>query len=304
MSLNNFIIRVPGSTANLGPGFDSMGLAVDLFLTIEVEKSNKWEVIPLGDPDDEKEYPCDESNLICKTAIGIAERFNKSIEPCRLTIKSDIPLARGLGSSGAAIVAGIELVNVLACLDLSDAEKLNLATDLEGHPDNVGASIFGGLFVGSRHDKIVSGLSFKDLPFELIAAIPKTPLATEKSRSVLPVTLPFSEAVTASAISNMLLAALLQQKWTIAGEMMGKDLFHQPYRYELVPDLMNMKEYVSENHAFGVYLSGAGPTIMLCCVPGNCDRLAEELRLKYGKFEIRHLQIVNKGSGVIKTQKR
>lgn len=300
MSVNNFVIRVPGSTANLGPGFDSMGLAVSLFLTVEVESSRKWEVITSSD----KDYPCDESNLICKTAIAIAERFNKRIEPCRLTITSDIPLARGLGSSGAAIVAGIELVNQLASLDLSDAEKLKLATDLEGHPDNVGASIFGGLFVGSKHDNGVTGLSFKDMRFELVAAIPKLPLATEKSRSVLPETLPFSEAVMASAISNMLLAALLQQNWMLAGEMMGKDLFHQPYRFELVPDLVKMKEYVSENDAFGVYLSGAGPTIMLCCVPDNSERLVEELRLKFREFEIMSLRIVEKGSEVIVTQKR
>ena len=142
------LIKVPASTANLGPGFDSIGLALNLYLTLEVARSECWEVIPLTE--ELKEFPNDESNFIIRTAIEVAKTFETILAPCQIKVDSNIPLARGLGSSASAIVAGIELADQVGNLQLTKQQKFEIASKMEGHPDNVGASIFGGLVIGCQ----------------------------------------------------------------------------------------------------------------------------------------------------------
>lgn len=177
MPLNNqWMIKVPASTANLGPGFDSMGLAVDLYLTLEVEKSDHWEFFS---PNPElKQLPTDETHFIAQIALETAKKYGKELTPCRVKMESEIPLARGLGSSASAIIAGIELADIVGGLNLTKEEKLLLSTDIEGHPDNVGASLYGGLVIGSYRQNEVEMLSFTNLSFEMAAVIPKEILLT------------------------------------------------------------------------------------------------------------------------------
>ena len=135
-------IIVPATSANIGPGFDSVGVAVSKYLTIEVlGESDRW----LIEHDLERRIPSNERNLLIK----VARRIAPAIQPHHLKMTSDIPLARGLGSSSSVIVAGIELANQLANLQLSNAEKLNFATKIEGHPDNVAPAIYGNLTISS-----------------------------------------------------------------------------------------------------------------------------------------------------------
>jgi homoserine kinase len=297
MRKDPFLIRVPASTANLGPGFDSIGLAVNLFLEIEVRDSDRWEVISHGEGADE--FACDESNFICQTALKAAAKFGKDLPPCQLKVMSDIPLAKGLGSSAAAIVAGIELANHKAQLNLTQSQKLELATEIEGHPDNVGASLYGGLFIGSKLGEEVYATSMPNLQFELVAVIPKEPLLTKLSRSVLPENVAFSQAVTASSVANLLVAALLQGNWNLAGEMMKRDRFHQPYRKQLVPHFEAVEQFGLENGAFGVFISGAGPTVLSCCEPGKGQELASLLGNEFTEMDIKLLQIESFGSRAI-----
>lgn len=297
MRKDPFLIRVPASTANLGPGFDSIGLAVDLFLKVEVWESTRWEVISIGEGADE--FACDESNFICQTALKAAAKFGKELQPCQLKVMSDIPLARGLGSSASAIVAGIELANHKAQLNLTQSQKLEIATEIEGHPDNVGASIFGGLFIGSKLEEEVFATSISTLPFELVAVIPKEPLLTKLARSVLPESVSFSHAVKASSVANLLVAALLQGNWNLAGKMMKRDHFHQPYRKQLVPHFDDIEQFGLENGAFGVFISGAGPTVLCCCESGKGQELSTLLGNEFSEMEIKLLQIESGGSGVI-----
>jgi len=153
-------IRVPGSTANLGPGFDSLGVALNLYLSLEVERSESWEIIM--ESEDLNIFPTDESNYIIQIALQTAELFQKSLPCCKVRMASEIPLARGLGSSAAAIIAGIELANAMGKLGLTEDEKFRLATEIEGHPDNVGASLFGGLVIGSQMDDEVVAIETRD----------------------------------------------------------------------------------------------------------------------------------------------
>jgi homoserine kinase len=270
------IIKVPASTANLGPGFDSVGMALNLYLTLEVEKADKWEVIPLSK--EMEIFPTDESNFIIQVATRTAQKYNKELPPAKVKVKSEIPLARGLGSSAAAIVAGIELADSLCSLNLSQQEKFRIAAEMEGHPDNAGASLLGGLVIGCQTDESVDAVVFHDVDFDIVAVVPKEELLTKKARSVLPTEISFQQAVTAGAIANVLVASLLNGNYTLAGKMMKNDRYHQPYRRALVPHMAIIEEQAAKYGAFGVALSGAGPTILCLTKPGSAQKVIEGLK--------------------------
>ncbi|WP_141433868.1 homoserine kinase [Bacillus sp. 03113] len=288
------IIQVPASTANVGPGFDSVGLALNLYLTIEVNRSTNWEVIPMCE--ELKVFPQDESNFIVQTALKVAKKYNKDLPKCSLKVKSDIPLARGLGSSASAIVAGIELADALCDLQLSKKDKFTIASEIEGHPDNVGASVFGGLVVGCQTEEEVNAEIFYNLSFEMVAVVPNEELLTKKSRSVLPTEVSFKEAVAAGAVANVLIASLLNGNFELAGKMMKKDRYHQPFRKKLVPHLPIIEEIAPQHGAFGVALSGAGPTVLCFTQEGLSQSLISEIEKKLPNMSFISLQIDNKGS--------
>lgn len=249
-------IIVPATSANIGPGFDSVGVAVSKYLTVEVlEASQNWHI----EHDLGADIPVDETNLLITTALGVAD----NLAPHRLKMTSDIPLARGLGSSSSVIVAGIELANQLGQLGLSDQEKLLIANGIEGHPDNVAPAIFGNLVVASYVDGQLSHLVAPFPVCSLLAYIPSYELKTSESRGVLPDTLSYKEAVAASAVSNMAITGLLTGDMELAGKAIQNDHFHEPYRQSLVKEFTSVKSTALAAGAYGVYLSGAGPTIMM-----------------------------------------
>lgn len=248
-------ITVPATSANIGPGFDSVGIAVSKYLTITVEApSDQWFVShSLGD-----DVPTDERNLLLVTALQVAP----DLAPHRLVMTSDIPLARGLGSSSSVIVAGIELANQLAQLQLTTEEKLAIATRIEGHPDNVAPAIYGNLVVAASLGEDVSALVAQVPEVAFHAFIPNYELKTSDSRQVLPEELSYKEAVTASAIANLAVASMVAGDWEKAGQAIEKDLFHEQYRQALVKEFSLVRSCGQRFGAYATYLSGAGPTIM------------------------------------------
>ncbi|MGG1676739.1 homoserine kinase [Neobacillus sp. NRS-1170] len=298
---NRFIIEVPASTANLGPGFDSIGLALDLYLTLEVEGSSRWEFYSTSD--ELKELPNDEQHFIGQVAIKTAEKYGKILSPCKVKIESEIPLARGLGSSASAIVAGIELADRIGELNLTKQEKLFIATEMEGHPDNVGASIYGGLVIGCYQKNEVDILNFANLSFEVVVAIPQETLLTKDARDVLPEAFSQQEAIQASSTANLLVAALLSQKWEVAGKMMEQDLFHQPYRKPLISFYEEVEQVAKSNGAFGVALSGAGPTVICFTEKGQGKLLSQVLQSEFTEMTVKHLNVDNDGSIIKEVEK-
>jgi homoserine kinase len=297
MTLNDrFVIKVPASTANLGPGFDSMGLAVDLYLTLEVEKSVKWEIQSASD--ELMDFPTDENHFILQIAFKTAAKYGIELDPCKIKVDSDIPLARGLGSSAAAIVAGIELADTVGRIGLTQQEKLLIATEIEGHPDNVGASLFGGLVIGSYQQNEVDMLSLSNITFEMVAVIPDEILLTKDSRGVLPSAFSREAAIQASSTANLLVAALLTQNWEMAGKMMEQDLFHQPYRKPLINFYQEIEDIAKSNGAFGVALSGAGPTVLCFTEKGRGKQLALGLQSAFATMSAKLLNIDYCGSRV------
>ena len=219
-------IIVPATSANVGPGFDSVGIAVTRYLTIEVlEPADAWFI----EHDLGAGIPTDEKNLLLSTALSIST----DMQPHRIKMTSEVPLARGLGSSSSVIVAGIELANQLANLQLSDAEKLRIATEIEGHPDNVAPAIFGNMVIASYIGEDVQYVTADFPSCDLVAFVPSYQLKTSDSRNVLPKEWSYKEAVAASSVANVAIAALLKGDLVTAGRSIELDHFHERYRQSL-----------------------------------------------------------------------
>ena len=281
-------IIVPATSANVGPGFDSVGVAVTKYLEIQVcEEREEWMIEhQLG-----KWIPRDERNLLLKIALQI----DPDLQPRRLKMVSDIPLARGLGSSSSVIVAGIELANQLGNLKLSKHEKLQLATKIEGHPDNVAPAIYGNLVIASSVEGQVSAVVAPFPECAFLAYIPNYELRTRDSRGVLPKKLSYKEAVAASSIANVAIAALLTGDMVKAGQAIESDLFHERYRQELVREFATIKKVAKRNGAYSTYLSGAGPTVMVLADPDKMPKIKAELEKQLFKGKLHDLQVDTQG---------
>lgn len=293
-------IIVPATTANIGLGFDSIGIAVDLYLTLTVvEPSSEWKIEhPFGEA-----VPTNEENLMIETALAVCP----TLKPHHLVCESDIPMTRGLGSSSSAIVAGIELANQLGKLNLTPQQKVKWATKIEGHPDNVAPAILGGLVVAT-YDEESQEVDYlqKEIHSDIqgIALIPDFELSTKASRQVLPSEFVYSQAVQASSRSNVLVAALWQEDWENVSRIVEKDLFHEPYRETLIPFLTPVRKLAKDKGAIGTYLSGAGPTVMVLSskenAPSIAQHLKEQLPSELGNYNIRVLTVDQLGVRVEK----
>ena len=281
-------ITVPATSANVGPGFDSVGIAVSKYLTIDVleAQENWWIEHDLGE-----EIPSNEENLLLQTALQVAS----DLPPHRLKMTSEVPLARGLGSSSSVIVAGIELANQLGNLCLSDEEKLEIATKIEGHPDNVAPAIFGNLVVASYVDQHTNHLVLPFPECALVAFVPNYELKTSDSRNVLPSEWTYKEAVAASSIANVAIAALAKGDLRVAGKAIEADRFHERYRQQLVAEFPQVKDIAHQHEAYATYLSGAGPTIMTLLPVEHAEAFAKDLESKDLNGQVFSLKIDTTG---------
>ena len=281
-------ITVPATSANVGPGFDSVGIAVSKYLTIDVlEAQENW----LIEHDLGEEIPSDEENLLLQTALQVVS----DLPPHRLKMTSEVPLARGLGSSSSVIVAGIELANQLGNLCLSDEDKLEIATKIEGHPDNVAPAIFGNLVVASYVDQETHHLVLPFPECALVAFVPNYELKTSDSRNVLPSEWSYKEAVAASSIANVAIAALAKGDLRVAGKAIEGDRFHERYRQQLVAEFPQVKELAHQHKAYATYLSGAGPTIMTLLPVEHAEAFAKDLESKSLNGQVFSLKIDTTG---------
>ena len=256
-------VRVPGTSANLGPGFDSMGLAVSLYDTLSVTAlaTSELEFALTGEGVDE--LPRDASHLVVKTVDLALARLGYSRVGLRVEAANVLPHGRGLGSSASAIVAAILAANAL--VDSADSQDLawvlQLASELEGHPDNVAPAIFGAVAVSWEDASGYS--SAKVTPSELVipvVAIPNVELKTERARGMLPASVPHADAAANSGRAALLMHALTAQpSLLLAGT---RDYLHQEYRSAAMPESAALVSGLrDEGHA--AFISGAGPTVMV-----------------------------------------
>lgn len=264
MDLNKVTIRVPGTSANCGPGFDCLGLAATIYNDLEMTLLEEKVLQIEAHGDGAETIPTDEKNIVWKAArivlerSGNAEQFKGAI----LKMNNRIPMSRGLGSSAAAIVAGLTAANEIVGKPFAKKEILKFATEIEGHPDNVAPAIYGGFTISTVDKGRVQTFSFlPKIRLKLIVAVPDFPLPTRTARQVLPKSVSMKDAVFNIGRASMLVAALMQGKEKFLATAFD-DALHQPYRTKLVPGMQEVFHAAKKAGALGVCLSGAGPCLI------------------------------------------
>jgi homoserine kinase len=254
-------LRVPASSANLGPGFDALGLALDLHLLCHFEICDSLDITAHGV--DAGEIARDESNLIWRTALEIAHGEGATLPSVRLEITNEIPIGKGLGSSAAALTAGVVLANQLLQLNWTRHQILNHAARIEGHPDNVAACVLGAVVATSvEPDGAIHAVRI-ELPasYGVAAIVPDFVLSTSKARAVLPDSYSRRDAIFNVQHSALLIAALCTGN-TDSFSAALQDKLHQPYRAPLIPGFAEMLA-LRENGLLGCALSGSGPSVLV-----------------------------------------
>ncbi|EST56553.1 homoserine kinase [Brevibacillus panacihumi W25] len=275
MSSKRVRVTVPSSTANLGPGFDTLGMALQLYSVVEMQVSEQTTIELIG-----KELqgtPTDKSNLLYVIAAELFQQAGLAVPELHIRASSEAPLTRGLGSSAAAIVGALVAANHLAGEPFTRDQLFAMAVKKEGHPDNVGPSFFGGIIVATMPEKEDQPIPYICLAppaaMRALVVIPDYALSTEKARNALPQVYSKQDVIYNVGHSSLLVAALAQGRLDLLGQAMG-DRLHQPYRAPLVPGLEEILAAATDNGAVGAALSGAGPTILcLTASDSECERL-------------------------------
>ncbi len=250
-------IRVPATSANLGPGFDSLGIALNLYNKFSFEETSEGlEIIGALNSEEDKD------NLVYTSMLKTFEYISYKPKGIKISIEANIPVSKGLGSSSTCILGGIMGANKIAGCPLSIDSIFNLATEIEGHPDNIAPALFGGFVSSLMEDEsiyynkidIAKGLKF-------VAIIPNFRVSTKRAREVLPQSIPYKAAVENVSRVSLLISALSNGRFDLLKPGL-KDNLHQPYRSKLIKGFDEVINKIYELKASGAYLSGAGPTIM------------------------------------------
>jgi homoserine kinase len=297
-------VKVPATSANLGPGFDTLGLALSFYDELQVEVVAGSEVTVEVHGEGAGEVPTDGSNLLATTIKYVFDRYQQQMPGLKLIAHNVIPHGRGMGSSGAAVVSGIMAAKGLleGIVEIPTSELLDIATELEGHPDNVAPALFGGLTIawedesGPHHKKLFvhRGVS----PLELV---PAHKMSTALARSLQPESVPHDDAVFNVSRSALLIAALTQSPELMMAAT--EDRLHQDYRAKAMPETYELIQLM-RSHGHAAVVSGAGPSVLvLASDPAerlDAVKLAAE---KYPQWQALLLAVDFKGATVITQHK-
>lgn len=309
-------VKVPATTANIGPGFDCMGMALPIYNTITIEETVlpgtgvQINVMSENETTDEfslEHIPMDENSIIYKAVELLYNSIGQTPSELKITIHTQIPIARGLGSSASVIVGGLIAANELLGRPADEAALLSIATEVEGHPDNVTPAIVGGLTLTSSEDDgsiVYRKLEWPD-EWTLTVCIPEYELATDISRSVLPKEVPMQDAVYNAQRMGMFVHAINTKDSSLM-KLALKDKLHQPYRMKLVPGLEKIAERLKhEENVIGCVLSGAGPSILIISEKNNLDKIKAVVKEVWNDLNVKAEIItlpVEKNGAVVLTQ--
>ncbi len=274
-------IKIPCSTSNLGPGFDTLGLALNRYLYLTAEQSNGLSITVEGNGKDH--IATDSTNLVCAAIETTAQKIGRTLPVIHLHIKNEIPSYGGLGGSGAAIAGGVFLANELLHLKLSKDDMLNIAVEIEGHPDNVSAALFGGLTINCFDaERKVHCRSVKiEKPLSVITCSPQFQVQTKQARKILPQQVPLKDAVTNIENAASLVAAMMSGDFDALRYVTAEKL-HEQYRATLIPGFNDVKNAALNAGALSFNISGAGPTVFAFAVK-NEKEIAEAMQKAFEK---------------------
>lgn len=274
-------VRVPATSANLGPGFDAVGLALSLSMRISLDRSPHPVVEVRGAGADL--IPHGPEHPAYRAALFVAELVEEPDAHFHLVQENSIPPARGLGGSAAALVGGAVAANDLLGRALAPADLLNLVCELDGHPDNAAPALLGGLVIGTLTPEGISSVRLEPKDLKVAVAVPDFAVSTTAARHALPETVPHRDAVFNVGRSGLLLGAFATGDYGLLRVAM-QDRLHQPYRAHLVPGLEDAIDAACENGAYGASLSGSGPTVIAFAPNGTrAQRIAVAMRDAFEK---------------------
>lgn len=291
-------VKVPATTANLGPGFDCLGMALPIYNTITIEETvlpgTGIEINAINDASSSEDLifehiPLDETSIIYKAVELLYNSIGQTPSELKITVQSRIPIARGLGSSASVIVGGLLAANELLGQPADEVALLSIATEVEGHPDNVTPAIIGGLCLTSQEDD--GSILYRKLnwpeEWNITVCVPDYELSTDISRSVLPKEVPMEDAV----FNAKRLAMFVEAVNTKDAELMKsalQDKLHQPYRMKLVPGLDKILENLKhEENVLGCVLSGAGPSIIVISQKNDLDKIKSIVKETWEEMNVK-----------------
>ena len=285
-------VRVPATSANCGPGFDTLGLACNLYNYFTYELMDQGFNLKIEGEGSEKLKP-GKNNLAYFSFYKVWDMVTGSKTGLSIKMINNIPLSRGLGSSSTAIVAGLVAANHLSGNTLSKNEIVQLATEIEGHPDNVAPAILGGMTISYVDNGKASALKFLPLkPFKLVAVVPDMPLSTSLARKAIPKTVSHHDAVFNTSRAALLVGAMLTGEYQHLNSGLC-DRLHQPYRAHLIPGMEDAFAAAINNGAYNAIISGAGSTLMAYVPINVCyEAVGEAMRnalSKHGLQSVSHI---------------
>ncbi|WP_347491447.1 homoserine kinase [Desulfoscipio sp. XC116] len=269
-------VQVPATTANLGPGFDCLGMALELYNIVEFYKITRGLVVEI-EGEGAADLPRNENNLVYQAAKRVFDRTGYAPAGLRIRLVNGIPVGRGLGSSASAVIGGIIAANRLSGANLSKREMLALACSMEGHPDNIAPALLGGLVIYASVEAEITWTKI-DLPAGLnaVVAVPDFAMSTRDSREALPHMVTMRDAVFNIGRAALLVAALQKGDLSVLGTAM-EDKLHQAFRAGLIPGFKKVVSAARLAGARGVALSGAGPAIV-ALADNNQELIAEVMK--------------------------
>lgn len=289
------ILKVPATTANMGPGFDCLGCALTMYATFMFEETGNGLVI---DGCDEKYRGAD--NLAYTSFVRAAKYIGREVPPLRISISTDIPVSRGLGSSATMIVGGVVAANVIFGSPLSTAEIFSLCNEIEGHPDNIAPALFGGLTASMVKDGRPYTVNYTvDKSFKFCALIPDFETSTHEARGVLPKTIDYSDAVYNVSRTALTLKALENGNAKLLSLALS-DRLHEPYRAKLIRNFDVVKALALSLGAVSFFISGSGSACMCITQDENFGKLiAEKIKKFDGNWQVKMLEVSDNGVEVI-----
>jgi homoserine kinase len=286
-------ITVPATSANLGPGFDTLGIAIKMRNSVTIKPSKYHSVSLKGEGS--KNAKLKDNNMFVNIFNDFYYNLSKKKSNFRFEFYNEIPLSRGLGSSSAVITSGIASAYAATETKITKQEILNLSLSYESHPDNIAPAVMGGFVVSTVEDNEVKLLK-KRLPSDLqaIVVIPNRPISTAQSRKTLPIKYSKDEAVFNISHSSLLSAAMFSEDWDML-KLASKDMFHQQYRMKAMPELFSVQKIALENGALMSTLSGSGSTFFNLCYRNDAKNLCNILRKSFSHFNILIYDLDNDG---------
>ncbi len=279
-------IRVPATTANLGAGFDCIGAALNIYNEFTFTPIDTTDLVIAVQGLEAARVHTDGNNLAYQSFVKLYERIDRVSPTIQLEIKLGVPLARGLGSSATAIVGGLLGANAVAGNPLSSAEVMDLAIEMEGHPDNVVPALIGGcrLAATSARGWAIADIPWHDLVVPVVA-IPNFELSTAEARSVLPAQYSRADAIFNTAHLGLLVRGLAtgNPEWLSAALA---DRLHQPYRQQLIPGYADVERAVIDAGGYGMVISGAGPTLLALAAAERAEAVASAMTTAWSAHQI------------------